>query len=74
MSALSIGECCVVVAMVIILVAMVIHNRRLDAVELFRSLPLHREALRVKLRSCTDLERALQKVNVWVKRAVMFSS
>ena len=31
-------------------------------VEVFRSFPLHREAVRVQLRSCADIQRALQKV------------
>ena len=61
------------VAMVTTFVAMVIHNRRLDMVELFRTLPLHREALRVQLKSCSDLERALQKVKIRGEREVVFS-
>jgi DNA mismatch repair ATPase MutS len=37
-------------------------NKRLDVVEVFHSFPLHREAVRVQLRSCADVQRALQKV------------
>eukprot|EP00731_Ephydatia_muelleri_P018988 Em0011g1028a len=37
-------------------------NRRLDAVGVFVSEPVHLEALRTLLRSCADLERTVQKI------------
>ncbi|CAI8008128.1 DNA mismatch repair protein MutS [Geodia barretti] len=39
-------------------------NKRLDTVEVFHLFPLHREAVRVQLRSCADVQRTLQKVAI----------
>ena len=59
----TVFSCLDFVVVCYVFVSMVITQSRLDWVELFHSHPFHCEAVRLQLRSCSDLERTLQKVH-----------